>query len=507
MKIDKKIKQTSIASVLVLSLGLTGCTSKEQTEFQEFLNNNQYADAISYYMQNQSKIDSEALESSIKSSIDAIYNAYYAQEMSASLAITNLTTLSSAGVESLTQTIQDKIVLIDKIESSRTAFTQGEELYNIGDYLTAIESYSMVIEEDSNYTVAQERIKASKEAFKSSILETAQSHADNEDYLMAINCLTSALSEVDDTSELESKISEYEQMYKDALLDHAAALAASGDYAGAASYLEGYLNQFDNVSDFEKKIDEYTQAYEDAQVEACLADARASMDISDYYSALVAIQAVEIEYPDNDTVEALRQSAAESYLSNILPLIDSYIEAAQYTDAYSICENALEVVPDSDELAQRLAYIEPLKPVLLSELPISESAEFEQLTEHDTTYKDVVGNVYNPGNLYRIHLYHDGWGSSEDGYAKVYLNAQYSTMVGTLAVDDTSDTGECIISIYADNQVVYTGTFDRTTAPQSISIDVTGKQWIEFRILYPDDTYGYSSNVLLSNVGFYKNGG
>ena len=81
-------------------------------------------------------------------------------------------------------------------------------------------------------------------------------------------------------------------------------------------------------------------------------------------------------------LEDLKKTTETSYLDVILPLIKDYMESENYSDAFILCTDALSLVPDSSELASLKEQIEPLKPTLLSEMTISESAYFEQKVSH-----------------------------------------------------------------------------------------------------------------------------
>lgn len=498
------IAKTALISTLAFSTSLSGCTSKELKEFQNLLKSGEYVEAVSYYSENKDGIKEDRLIGIVKSTVDDIYNDYYNKEITANSAKSNLGTLISIGADGMEVYINEKLEAIDRMETSRISYAQGESCYKESAYGEAIEYYSNVIEEDLNYTDAQQKMEQCRILYKESVLNEVQAYMEIGNYKSAITALNQSMDKFEDKTELKEKLDECERSYKEELYVTAESYADDEDYKGAADYLQGYVDVFSDSSEIQEKIDNYNEQYEDAVLDEKLEDARQYINNGDFYSALESIYEIKGEYPDNENLKEFEESTKTAYLNKIIPLIDEYIVAEKYSDAYSICISALELIPDSLELQERLEFIEPLKPVLLSELKISESEYFEQLTEHKVLYEDVVGNTYNPGNLFRLHLYHDGWGGSQDGYAKIYLNAQYATLSGIVALEDSSETGSCIVTIYGDDAVLYTGTYDRTSPPQSISVDVTGKQWLEFAITYPEDHYGYTSEILLSGFGFSK---
>ncbi len=352
--------------------------------------------------------------------------------------------------------IDERKALID----SNVSFKEGQTYLENKDYLSAIEAFKKVIESDSNYTTAQ------------------------------------------------SKIKETEQLYKDSILSKAESYIQDGDYSEAINYLTGFLEQFTNDQDIKDKID----AYKDAMLDSLLPEVNDFIKKGDYYNALVGIAALEEDYGDSKKLQTLRETTETQYLQTVIPIIDEYIKNEDYINAYSVCVNAMEVIKDSNELQSRHDQIEPLKPILLSEMKISESEYFEQLTDHTISYEDVIGNSYNPGNLYRLHMHNnDSWGNNEQGYAKVYLNSQYTSLTGTVTLDDTSDKGDCVVTILVDDKEVYKEKFNRASTPKDINIDVKGKQWLQIMISPPEEdsessgnSGTYNSEILVVNFAFSK---
>lgn len=454
----REIQTLLAASMVAISLSLTGCTSKEEKEFLKLLKEENYSGAVEFYSVNSEKIKDKTLKTSVENTIEKIETDYLEKNMSFDDAYDSLNYLYSLGEPDLSDLLDNTIYRISQMNDSRVCFETAESDFENGEYLSAHQMYSNVIEDDTdNYKTAQSRMEECKSLYKTQVLENA------------------------------------------------AADAKQGDYDSAISILES-AHQYYIYNDDEEiggKLKEYTVAKENAIITEQLDDTMQLIKNGDYYTALTQIKEFLQEYPDNEMLKDLKKTTESSYLDIILPLIKDYMESEDYSDAFTLCTDALSLIPESSELASLKEQIEPLKPTLLSEMTISESAGFEQMTDRTVIYKDVVGTQYNPGNLYQVHLYHDGWGGDSDGYAKVYLNGQYKKMEATVALDDSSETGDCVFAVYGDDDVIYSKKFNRTTPSDKIELDVTGRQWIEFSIAYPDeDTYGYTSNIFLAGTGF-----
>ena len=501
---DSSFKKKAATAVLATSILLTSCGkggSKEADTLRDYLEDGNYERAVKYYSKNDDKIKYKNIAGDISAAIDKVYDDYCSGKITSEEAVSTLNLLKEMCEDEEEESINAKLLAIDEIDRSRENFQKGEDEFEYGYYADAIEYYKKVSELDPNYEKAQSRIEECTKERKNAIIKNADEYASSGYYESAIDVIENGLKEFPNDSELKAKLEEYTKERTNEIIKNADEYASNGYYEDAISIIENGLKDFPDDPDLLAKLEEY----EDAILDEALEDTYADIDAGQYHQALMKIAELEKDYKDNKKLQDLKKETEDSYLAVILPLIDDYTAAGDYMSAFNIIKNAMEVMPDNADLQSRYDLIEPFAPTLLSELTISESAYFDQLNEMGELYKDSVGNLYNPGNLYQLHLYHGGWSDDEDGYAKVFLNSQYVRLTGTLATADSSEVGSCIIIIYADNDIIYTGTFDRTTVPQDIVLDVTGRQWLDFRITYPDDnTSGYASNIFFANFGVYK---
>ncbi len=451
MNISRNFKVICIALLVSLSVAVTGCSggNKEADEFKSILKEGNYYEAMDYYASHKDAIGEENTNAVLDEIREEIVSSYRSGSLTASVATSNLSSLSSIANSATQQKISQSIELIKSNEN----FENGNKAFTNREFESAKSLFRSVIESDENYASAQEKIAECDNEIKKIYIAKAEKYAND------------------------------------------------GNYKAAIEYLKSYLSVFDDVTDLNAKIKEYT----DAQMEVLLKETNQFIKNGDYYSALEEIGKLSQEYPDSDKLKKTKQETEEKYLKDIIPLIDEYKKDKKYSEAYMICKNALDLIPESEELKKRLEEIEPLKPVLLNEMKISESDAFEQISDHRGTYEDVVGNKYEAGNLYKLALYHDGWGNDDDGYAKVFLNSQYTKMDGVIAVSNDSDKGDFIVKILCDDKELYSGKFNRTTPPQKVSIDVKGRKWMQVMISYAnEEDDGFHCYALLSQFGFTK---
>ncbi|MBR3058637.1 MAG: NPCBM/NEW2 domain-containing protein [Clostridiales bacterium] len=355
-------------------------------------------------------------------------------------------------------------------------------------------------EYETAYTKQQEEV----------VLNNAKNYADEKNYVQAVNVINDAIKNFEeeglDTSNLKKKAEEYNKARVDALklkaLSDAKTKADEKDYEGAVKILTDAINSLENedVTDLKEKIGEYEDAYVDAKIK----EMGESVEKKDYYGVLRRALDIQELYKDNKKLKDFIVENRKAYLKELKPQLDNYLKEERYVEGYSICSKVLEVIPGSEELKKRMEKFEAKNPVMLSDIPIAESAYFDQVTDYNQTISDTVNNAYIPGNLYHLHNKHGDWGTTEEGYARIYLNKQYKKMQGVLAVDSISEVGDSVVTIYADNKEIYTGEFNRTTAPQAISLNVTGYEWLEIKVKNKSDDANFTAEILVSNFGFLK---
>ena len=177
--------------------------------------------------------------------------------------------------------------------------------------------------------------------------------------------------------------------------------------------------------------------------------------------------------------------------------VDGYIQSEQFDEATAFLGDAEDILPDSQKLTELRSTVQDAVPVNLSDMKISESENFEKVDELGVK-EDVIGNIYSPGNLYKMTD-----GEYSESYATYYLNNQYKRIKGRIAVADDSGKVNGQFTIYGDNgKILYnSGEMSRTTAPIDVDIDVSGVQWITLGATNQESS---SFRLLVSDFVLYK---
>lgn len=360
-----------------------------------------------------------------------------------------------------TKQLEEMLEELDELRDSKVAYEEAEEQYEAGNYSAALAQYSQVSENDSNYEDAQSKIESCTEKYRQDILEQTENPETKTEYEEAISLVTIALGVLPGDEQLTERLNllteEYAALLKSEALEQGTAYINEGNYADAFELIN---------------------------------------------------EALEYNEGDSELISFLEssQSAYEEYITE---QVDAYIAVYDYESALALLETAVSTLPDSTVLAELQTQTYENQPVKLCDMKIAESENYEQITELVIT-QDSMGNQYNPGNLFKVSC--SRYTDIENGYAKYYLNKEYTKIKGTIVASDDSEITGCVLTIYGDNQILYSSDIiTRSSSPLELELDVTGIEWIhmEFSIPENDELEGVHyfrwMRVLIADAMLYKN--
>lgn len=354
------------------------------------------------------------------------------------------------GAEELSDFLTEKSETLNKLNDSMVAYVKAEKLYSAGNYAEAMEAYSLVIEEDDNYDDAQSKLSKCVENYTKEILDETKQVDTIEEYEEAIETLTIALKIVDDNEDLSKRLDELENGY--------AALLKSEALSNGTQYI---------------KDGKYKELFE------------------------LLKKACEKNSGDNE-LNNLQKTAEEEYVKIVQAKVDEYRSQDQYSEAVKYLNEAVKILENNSTLNELLNDVQSSVPIDLCNMKISESDRYEAGTEL-SVMEDSVGNVYSPGNLFKLSPY---YGSI--AYATYYVKGEYTRIKGTIAVADdsyTSDIGKISI-LDQDGKILYTsGNMSRTTAPKTIDVDIRGAEWITISC---ENSEGYNFRAFVADWVLFK---
>lgn len=441
-KKNKKIKRIVIFIIILTLLGGAAyyCLSSSVYQMMKAFVNEDYEEAADIYNKDvsdsmiQKIVGDFLLEREMNKIVDG-----YAKDGAAFDEIYNaLTILQTLDNDKLSALALEKMAELELKNTSKETFGQAETLYEAGDYEGALELYESIGEDMPDYADAQERMAECRTAYKEDVMARTVDPKTDEEFQAALKLVNAALAILTNDEKLL------------------------------------------------QRQEELTGAYQVKIKEATMTAANEAISSNDYSTALSVLEdGIEILSGDSD-LAALYDSASGLYEDSITEQVRKLVEENDYEGALNIISVALKILPDSSALQALYTETEEDQPVKLSELKISESDYFQEITGQVVT-EDTLGNIYSPVNLFEFSQYFNN-----ESYAKYYLGEKYTLLTFMLAVSDINEnkkTGR-IVTVYGDNdEILYTsGTIDRTTAPFMVEINVEGVEWIYFQ------SYGIGGN-------------
>ena len=142
--------------------------------------------------------------------------------------------------------------------------------------------------------------------------------------------------------------------------------------------------------------------------------------------------------------------------------------------------------------------------VELCSMSVTDSHFYNHINEAKLV-KDTVGNIHTTGNLFALGSGGSYTGQKKPPFATYYLGGQYSTLTLNIAIDANSGSSEAYFMIYDENDnILYqTDYIGRQFAPQQLNLDVSGMEWITFKLV-EESQMDNNVVMLLSNPIFHK---
>jgi tetratricopeptide (TPR) repeat protein len=358
------------------------------------------------------------------------------------------------------------------------------------------------------------KMNMDKKAEINTIIEEAQVLADAEDFSGAISKIEDGLDEYSDEDKLQEKLDEYQISLTNqqiaAMIVSADVLASNGDYEGAIELVEAGLANHPDNSSLQGKITEYNAALA-AQVKAAtLADAQALADSGDYVSAIALIEeAQETQGADTDFKSALN-AYKNSYKAQVIADADRLAENGRYLDAVDTVGAAVTVIGEDAEITSRVTKYknDHAEAVVLRADDLVSQGDYDgaiallEMTKDAVGNKDILTNKITeikdrkPVSLLKMHVVDQKYyetGIYEDTYGNEYTSAfiigsyydwhgnvsfnlkgEYSKLTFVLAAYTRGSDEVYKVKVCADGETLYTSSTSALTAPQKVSLDITG---------------------------------
>lgn len=371
-------------------------------------------------------------------------SAFNSGEMEYETAYEILSVFSEIENDELASQAKESLEIIVENYENSLLVAEAEDELELGDYLSAIETYEQISTDAEGYEDIETKILEAKEAYKISILEQTKLAEAEADYVAYISLVTTALSMMPEDEELLARKSELESSYTELVKE----------------------DTLERVGEMVKNLE--------------------------YESALKLLNEKLSSLGEDTDLVNLLTSTKEMYIEYIVSEVDELIEEKKFDEAISLLEESLDVVPDETSFAELQAEITDMKPIKLSTLTITEQSGIS-IIESGSTLTDTIGNVYYGPNLYKI---------SDNGHFTLYLGGAYDTLTFDIAVRDSSSSNTVDFSIVdEDGTLLYNkDTMGLTTIVDSVEVDISGAEWLTVQV----SSCSYTTDIIFADPLLYK---
>lgn len=433
----KKILIAVLSILIVLAataagLGITYLTSNEY-KVSRAMSKGNYNEALSIYKNEIEGKPSRLIDRTIKNHLSTLKENFENGSVDYNTARQELDAIEEMGLSSISQDYKSVNDYIVSLEKSRTSFAQAESAFSKGDFENAVTQYKNVIEADSNYETAQQKLIEAIEKFRENSLSEAASFVNEGLYTKAIATLESALDILADDEKISAQLTVYQESYQAQVKTEA--LKSAEEYAI-------------------KK---------------------------DYLNALKTIRTALETNPDDAVLSGKAEVYAKDYEEDILKKADELLKNYQFDEAEVLLTEAKKELPDSIKISEKSDSVDKLRPTNLDSLFVIDSYQYE----------------YNPEVLTDSFGFdHDGYHSFNCGnfttaYAVYNLNKQHtSVQFSIVAFTGTRSNTRFDVSIFVDDKLIQTiKGITKTSGKKDVRIDVTDATKLEIRVTSDDNLW------------------
>ncbi len=272
------------------------------------------------------------------------------------------------------------------------------------------------------------------------------------------------------------------------VIEEAEVMAEQNQFEVAISMIQAAQEIYGDDQEYETAYKKYKKMYALSEAEACC-------DNGDYAGAVnIIIDAKRSMANDIELLNAYNLYR-DRYVEEIITKVNELINDRKYTEAIEVINIGLEILPENENLKNKLTILEDLKPISITTIKELNSS-YWYWNEEDP--KDPFGNDYSQTSNYFVHRNNNKEASIE---YRIYQN--YHTLTGTIVPH--ADIGEHYtgaVQVYADDALVYTSpTVEQKTDAFDFSVDIAGAEYIKIVVKISDITFGPADGkILLADI-------
>ncbi len=445
-KVKKKNKIKRIIIILVLLLLLAGigvCGAmwyfNPIQDINRALNNNDIETAQKIYSEFKSEIREDDIVDILTKKVNGIWEDFQNNQKEYSIVTVEIQSIKNIGIDKINDTINKRMEDINQLNNSRVAYESANTYMKERNYANAIAQYNLVIESDSNYESAMNKLSEALGLYKAEIENSISESLEAENYENAISILQNALVILPNDTDLTIKLSlvqsSYNEKIKKDAINSASNYANNQEWSNAIKVTKEALDKINDDIELQNAYDVYVQ----------------------------------------------------TYIKDIINQSEELVLNKEYGNALALLEKVHKEYPDYSVLGDKMEEIENRKPILLSELvPVNGGIDWNKGTPTDTF-----------GNTYSTALNYDIW----NGEVEYRLYGEYSTFSFSIAPYKDLPEEEKVaghIQIFADSQILFSSPdITRKTDYAEYSLDITGVEYLKIIITGGYTKISNTANVIL----------
>ncbi len=487
---NRRMRKTAalLALIPILACSMVGCGSVNSVVTK--MKHGEYEDAIAYYGKlslNDTQEDTmmDKLFAYLEEKIESYQQEECTYEEIEAYEEALETLIEAMEDENSVYKLLEYELEVYNLKTSLESYETAMEYFEEEDYSLAYTYFGKIEDDCVKYEDAQAKLIECITLHCAEIESAVEAYLDREEYYEALGYLYALSSSIDSecADTIDSLEESVNQGYREEISSKFESYSEQG-YEQARSYLNNVSTNYasDDVKDLVDSL--YSEIY----VSEVVAEVQGYIDAGEYLKAISTIEDYESWYAitNSTTLDELADTALSGYVAYISAQASSLSAVGKYDQAIEILEEAQGEVTSS-ELSTLLDEIMELRPVYITDLKISTGDNYLTYSSTDVI-EDTVGNTY--AGTYVLGL-KDSRSSttttSGTGYVEYFLNGEYTTLTGTLAVNDKTTDAEynnkIVFRVYGDNdEVLYKKTVTRTTTPVELNIDLSGVQWLRIEL-------------------------
>ena len=260
--------------------------------------------------------------------------------------------------------------------------------------------------------------------------------------------------------------------YKASVLEEAQSLADQKDFLGAQSVLENSQSILGEDADITAKMDELKEAETEDYVTTLLETAQKMADEEDFLGAIRLLEeATKKDKRFAEQIEVFRQGYKEKMMADAAALA----EQSEYEEAVAVLRTAQSNLGEDSDIAAKIEEYKAMYPVLLVDLSHTGGSDCDE----GWMATDSNGNTYSNGLSFALYPI-----VSQTVYTEYSPDGKYKRLSGTWVVEsDSTDGFVGTVRVYVDGSLQYeVSALTLDSQPVDLNLRIDGAQTVRIEV-------------------------